>query len=54
MTYKSKYLTHRVLPNAGGTVAVLAKQVADVLKNLTVDDTNTGCEGRLVTHLVKS
>ena len=61
---ESIYLTHRVLPNTGATGTVLAEQVADVLekfkslstiKAVLVDNTNTntGCEGGLVTLLEK-
>ena len=58
------YLTHTVLPDTGATGTVLAEQVADVLekfkslstiKAVLVDNTNTntGCEGGLVTLLEK-
>ena len=61
---ESIYLTHRVLPDTGATGTVLAEQVADVLekfkslstiKAVLVDytNTNTGCEGGLVTLLEK-
>ena len=61
---ESIYLTHRVLPNTGATGTVLAEQVADVLekfkslstiKAVLVNNinTNTGCEGGLVTLLEK-
>ena len=57
-------MTHRVLPDTGATGTVLAEQVADVLekfkslstiKAVLVDNTNTntGCEGGLVTLLEK-
>ena len=61
---ESIYLTHRVLPDTVATGTVLAEQVADVLekfkslstiKAVLVDNTNTntGCEGGLVTLLEK-
>ena len=61
---ESIYLTHRVLPDTGATGTVLVEQVADVLekfkslstiKAVLVDNmnTNTGCEGGLVTLLEK-
>lgn len=59
------YLTHRVIPVKGATGAVLAKEVASVLeefnsletvKAILLDNTNTntGCEGGLVTLLEKN
>ena len=62
---RSKYLTHKILPNIGATGAVHAKQVVDVLhefncentiKAILVDNTNanTGCEGGMVAIFEKS
>ena len=61
---ESIYLTHRVLPDTDATGTILVEQVADVLekfkslstiKAVLVDNTNTntGCEGGLVTLLEK-
>ena len=53
-------LTHRVIPVKGATAAVLSDEVHSVLKEFNsvhtleavlVDNTNTGCEGGLVTIL---
>ena len=61
--YKSKYLTHKVLPNIGATVVVHAEQVVvlhefngeNTIKAIIVDNTNanTGCEGAMVAILGK-
>ena len=61
---ESIYLTHRVFSDTGATGTVLAEQVADVLEKLKIlstikavlvvnTNTNTGCEGGLVTLLEK-